>query len=351
MTLLELVQDFGLDLKKTSNCKGGEYHSACPACGEGVNRFAVWPQRNRYWCRRCGTSGDTIQFCRDFMKLSYHEACKKVGESPRLFNHREYKYPISEKPNIFSEPPKEWQGKALAFIEWGQKQLRSSRMILEDLHQRGFTESSINDFKLGCSINSSGRDFYRERSEWGLSCEYKDDGKTRKLWLPAGLIIPTISDKGSVCKLKVRRHKWHPEDKLPKYVEISGSNSCPSVYGDIGQGVVIVLESELDAMLIQQNANDLCFCVALGGVTKRPDFCCDQLLRKSKLILWCLDNDEAGENAAFWWRKTYQHLKFWPSPFGKSPGDALKDYGIDLRQWILKGIGHYTNSELMDSNE
>ena len=44
MTLLELAQNLGLDLKKTSHTKGGEYHSACPGCGEGVDRFVIWPE-------------------------------------------------------------------------------------------------------------------------------------------------------------------------------------------------------------------------------------------------------------------------------------------------------------------
>lgn len=338
MTLLELTQYLGLDLKRTSNSNGGEYHSGCPACGEGVNRFAVWPQMNRYWCRRCGVRGDAIQFCRDFMKMTFSEAREKVGDSSKLLNQRDIKYQYREKLNIISEPSKEWQSKALAFVEWGQKQLRRFELILEDLYQRGFTEDVINEFKLGCSINSSKRDLYRERIEWGLPHEYKEDGKVRKLWLPAGLIIPTISSNGSILKLKVRRHKWNKEDALPKYVEISGSMQCPSVYGDIEREIVIVLESELDAMLIQQSANDLCFCIALGGVTKRPDFKTDQLLKKSKLILWSLDNDEAGKNAAFWWRQTYQHLKFWPAPVGKSPGDAFKEHRINLRDWIMKGI-------------
>lgn len=79
MRLLELAQDFGLDPKKTSNTKGGEYHTACPSCGEGNDRFIIWPQLDRYWCRRCDAKGDAIQFARDFMSLSFGEACQRVN--------------------------------------------------------------------------------------------------------------------------------------------------------------------------------------------------------------------------------------------------------------------------------
>lgn len=78
--LLGLVEDYGLNLRKTSNSQGGEYHSSCPACGDGIDRFVIWPQLNRYWCRRCKISGDGIQFCRDFLGMSFKEACTKVDD-------------------------------------------------------------------------------------------------------------------------------------------------------------------------------------------------------------------------------------------------------------------------------
>jgi hypothetical protein len=352
MTLLELAQNLGFDLKKTSNCKGGEYHSACPACGEGIDRFVIWSELNRYWCRRCGVSGDAIQFCRDFMKLSFREACYRINDTTRLHTKCQLKRSVSERFSVAQEPPKIWQDKASTFVDWTQKQLERTPIVMKELYQRGFRDETIIQNKLGYVINPSSvgsRDFFRERSEWGLPCEYKTEGKRKKLWLPSGLLIPTISNNGGVYKLKVRRQEWYPQDPLPKYVEISGSKSSPSLHGDITSSVAIVLESELDSVLIQQEASDVCFCVALGGSTKKPDFYTDHLLRKFKLILWCLDNDEAGRKAALWWRETYPHLKFWPVPIGKSPGDALKDHGINLREWILRGIAK--NSEVSSQVE
>lgn len=348
MRLLELAQDLGLDLKKTSNCKGGEYHSACPSCGEGVDRFVIWPELNRYWCRRCDASGDAIQFCRDFMSMSFREACHKIKDSSFLHSQCQLKRPVQERLSIAQEPPKAWQDKAMVFVEWAHTQLERSPLAMRELNQRGFHDRTISQFKLGYAKNSASlgsSDFFRERSEWGLPSEYKENSKAKKLWLPSGLVIPTLADDGYVHKLKVRRQDWHPRDPLPKYVEISGSKVCPSIYGNATSKFFVVLESELDAMLLQQEAKDICCCVALGGATKKPDFYTDNLLRKSTLILWCLDNDEAGKKAAFWWREMYPCLRFWPVPIGKSPGDAFKDHGVNLRDWILKGVDFYSKAE------
>lgn len=346
--LLELAGDYGLNLRKTSNSRGGEYHSSCPACGEGIDRFVIWPQINRYWCRRCKINGDGIQFCRDFLGMSFKEACVKVNDFFKLDAKQDGCQEFRNSINAALEPPKLWQEKASAFVQWSQNQLQRSSDMLQTLSLRGLKESTIKQFRLGfCENPVSGysRDIFRNREEWGLPSECKPNGKPKKLWLPSGLVIPTMSNSGSVLKLKVRRQQWHKEDHLPKYVEISGSMQCSSIFGVTQHQVVVVVESEFDALLIHQNATDLCFCIALGGVTKKPDLHTEHLLRQAKFILWCLDNDEAGRNVAFWWRSAYPNLRFWPAPVGKSPGDAFKDHQVNLRDWILKGITFYSKPE------
>lgn len=49
-------------------------------------------------------------------------------------------------------------------------------------------------------------------------------------------------------KVKIRRTAWKEGDKLPKYVEVSGSKSSFSVYGDITLPVSLIQESEFDAL-------------------------------------------------------------------------------------------------------
>lgn len=346
MNLLELTQELRLHLKKTANCKGGEYHGACPSCNDGVDRFMIWPEVNRYWCRRCEINGDAIQFCRDYMQMTFSEACHKTNKTSRLHSEQYLLKHSSTAKKILvaKEPPKIWQQKASAFAGWAQKLLAQSPTAMRELHQRGFHDQTIIQFKLGYTFNTGSwgsRDLIRDRTEWGLLPEYKPDGRAKKIWLPSGLVIPTLSHDGCLYRIKIRREKWHPEDPLAKYVEVVGSKPCASIYGEITSQVTIVLESELDAILIQQEAKDLCCCIALGGAQKRPDFYTDQLLRRSKLILCCLDNDEAGRKEALWWRQSYSLLKFWPVPIGKSPGDAVKNHSLDLREWVSNGIAYY----------
>lgn len=85
--VLMLVEEFtsqGLHPKRVSAIHGGEYVCPCPECG-GEDRFHIWPNREAknctgvYWCRQCDCHGDAIQYCRDYLDLSFRDAIEYVG--------------------------------------------------------------------------------------------------------------------------------------------------------------------------------------------------------------------------------------------------------------------------------
>ena len=81
MNLLDLAIRIGINPVYVAGTQGGEYHSPCPSCS-GKDRFRIQPFRKMtkctgfYKCRKCDKSGDAIQFCRDFLNMSYNEAVK-----------------------------------------------------------------------------------------------------------------------------------------------------------------------------------------------------------------------------------------------------------------------------------
>ena len=182
------------------------------------------------------------------------------------------------KLQIAEEPAAAWTEKAAVFVEWCHSQLMKKPDALDYVTKRGFTLESIARFKLGFNP----KDFFRKRTDWGLNEQLKEDGKPRMLWLPAGLVIPTFASDGKVIKVKIRRTAWSEGDKRPKYAGVSGSKECPSIYGNQALPVALVMESELDALLVQQIAADLVYCVALGGSSKPLDAETDSLLKKQQ---------------------------------------------------------------------
>ncbi len=161
--------------------------------------------------------------------------------------------------------------------------------------------------------------------------------KLRKLCSPHGLTLPWFDENSEILKINIRRLDWHENDDYGKYIKIPGSMQCPAIYGDPSLKVGIILESEFDALLIQQEAGDFCFCIATGGSTQPLDQITDQIIRKCPLIMFCPDVDKAGAKFLERLQEAYTNGVLWPAPFGKSPGDAFADQGINLREWILQG--------------
>lgn len=341
MKLIELAEQVGLKPKWVAATKGGEYKSPCPSC-EGTDRFVIWPKIDRYWCRRCSISGDSIQFCRDFLKMSYIEACSYLQKDPRI----KKRVSVRASPNelkVAEPPPAIWRMKAASFVNWCHADLMQRQDILDYLKSRGFRDETIAKQKFGYCYNPNtyNGDFYRLRSEWGLSDRENGKGGLAKLWLPAGIVIPYHDSVQEVMKIKIRRVNWHADDELPKYIEVSGSSKRLSCFGCIQESIATVLvESELDAILLHQEAYDLCASIALGGVSKKPDLRTHTHLLKSPLLLFALDFDEAGKKAFSYWRSTYANLRAWPAPLAKSPGDAYLK-GVSLKEWVLDGIEFY----------
>ena len=332
MSLLQLAQELSLTPKRTSSTKGGEYHSPCPKFG-GKDRFIIWEKTGRYFCRQCNSKGDEIQFCRDFLGLDFKSACSKLSvvkerrRSACQFFPRPRFIAI---PAIF--PSENWIKKATAFAAACHKDLLNSPYAIGLLQARGFSLGTIKDFSLGWNPSNK----FSEYPQWGLPISYKEEGKARKLWLPKGLVIPTFSN-AHVCKLKIRRSDWKEGDKYDKYIEISGNLKAPSIYGNQDLKVIVLVEAEFDAMLIQQFASDLCCSMAIGGAGKKPDATTDKLIRRAEVVLFSLDFDDAGSRSFQFWKDTYPHITAWPAPRGKSPETSLKE-GSDLRSWLEGGI-------------
>ena len=98
-------------------------------------------------------------------------------------------------------------------------------------------------------------------------------------------------------------------------------------------------ESELDALLLAQEAGDLAAVVSLGTATAKPDTATHEALKAAAVILVSLDTDTAGAKASWaFWPDTYgKRAKRWPSIMGKDASDA-KVNGLDVRAWVVAGL-------------
>ena len=150
------------------------------------------------------------------------------------------------------------------------------------------------------------------------------------------MTIPLCQD-GKVCRIRIRRLK---ADGDPRYYLLRGSDTRAMVLG-IDKSVTVLVESELDGLLLQQEAGDLVNIISLGNAQSRPDQRAAEILNQSQLILVSLDADRAGATESWqWWQQHYPQAHRWPSILGKDPGE-MRAAGVSLRTWVEAGLSEY----------
>ena len=336
MNIKDLLEGDGFSCKKVGNHDGGVYGSPCPWCG-GTDRFRCWPNADNcgnYFCQQCSRKGIAVRYLVEYRGMEYAKACAFLEYTPKVNRGglRNKKINTADRwlPKESDDTPSRiWQSQANFLVSDSVKNLWNHQSSVQKwLHNRGFTNDTIRKFKLGWND----ADQWHTRNSWDLTAELNENGHLKKLWLPAGLVIPYESG-GNVIRIRIRNTQGAT---FQKYYLLQGSSNSPTVIGKLPS--VILVESDLDAFLINQEAGDLVTAIALGSANMRPDKITTDLLRRSNIILNALDCDDAGIKSFWtWWKSYFPASIRWPVPFGKDPTDAYQQ-GLCIRDWIIAGL-------------
>lgn len=329
-----------------SKQKGGsaEFCGPCPKCG-GDDRFITWPDQGRFWCRVCNWSGDETQFLHDTEGLSYIQACERLGIKPKdkgkekeIFRSPE---PKVERwtPKASALPNDDWTAQANILVDQCAKYISLDKQGMEYALSRGLTNETIKSYKIGWNPD----DLCLTREHWGFKPETNPQIRPpKKLFVSKGLVIPTIAN-GTVVDIKVRRYPWNDSEGMGKYIVVPGSSMPPLRLP--GGPCVVVVESELDALLVAQEAKVWASVIALRSASNRPDIETTRLLNNAKIILLATDYDEAGIAAKSWWEQNFTNAFYWPVSVGKDVGD-MAAAGISVKEWVRTGIKSFLLQKL-----
>ena len=330
MNILDLIQADGVKLTKP----GATYRGRCPFHGgKTETSLLVDSDAGKWHCFGCDKHGDAIDWLREKRGLGFLEACYFLGIEPGPRPNEPRPAPAAWTPKEAKTPLELWQTKAGAFLDravsclWSKHGDETRRWLRDN---KGLSNETIKAARLGYHP----ADKNEPRDAWGLPELLDKDGKEKTLWLPGGLVIPLIVG-GQVHRLRIRRDD--PKDDK-RFIIVSGSTSAPLILNP-ERGAACILESELDAILLDQESGDLITSVSIGTAPAKPDTLTHSILQRAETILISLDNDNAGATAAWqFWPETYgMKAKRWPSINGKDASDARLN-GLDLRQWIIAGI-------------
>jgi len=178
------------------------------------------------------------------------------------------------------------------------------------------------------------KDIYEPRAAWGLEVSLKENRTELRQWIPKGLVIPLVG-KDQVLRLRIRRDD--PGDGS-RYIIVSGSSSECMAW-NLERAAAVIVESELDGFLLNQEAGDLIAVIVMGNAQAKPDRITHEALTAVVIILVSLDTDDAGAKSSWqFWPSAYgKRAKRWPVPMGKDPSEAWIK-GLDLSGWIVAGI-------------
>lgn len=348
---LEAVVAADVDLR---GLPGRELHGPCPFCvctsqepphQHRCDRFRLSKDRQRWFCRHCQPKGgNAIDYVMQRDGLTFREACDALsGGALHVYRksagccgiNGPVPAPAVEPPVPEPPPVPAWQGRAEVFAATCEAALWSDggEVAREWLHARGLRDDTLRGWRIGYHGHDAA-ERWEARAAWGLE-------GARSMALPRGIVIPWLDEDGGVWGLKVRRHTADVTTDKPKYHAVAGS-VLELLYGHQtvrSHAPGVLLESELDVLLLAQEADDLCAAVTANGA--RSNFSLRQLwvLRKCVPIHVAYDADDAGQRAAAALRAKGPRYRPVPWPEGvKDLGDFHRG-GHDVRTWAAALLG------------
>jgi hypothetical protein len=114
--------------------------------------------------------------------------------------------------------------------------------------QRGISEETIRAHRLGFIPAVR----WEDHVQWGAAPVQKENGGLKKVWIPRGLTIPLCHDH-RVLRIRIRRPRSAGD---PRYYLMRGSDTRAMILG-LDREIHVIVESELDAMLLFQEAGGL----------------------------------------------------------------------------------------------
>ena len=295
-----------------------------PLCGGEPgksDRFMIWPDRAEnlgevcaqnglkgIWsCRQCGASGDTIAYLTKVEGMDFKAALAELGIEGRRPSFRRRRAPAEPRRESSRWEPQQWPEPTEPWCEYAGKLLAEAEAVIWEeptalawLAKRGISEEAVRAYRIGYLRAESGRfpGRFRARAALGLPPRKGDDGREHtRIFIPRGIVIPTLGADGRVLNLRIRRHKQDLRERSPKYLELEGSCKAPLLLSSSRPAPLaayFVTEAELDAILIHYATGGVVGALAVRTNRGKPDAHAHERLRQAVRIGIALDYDGPG---------------------------------------------------------
>jgi len=280
---------------------GKNYKARSPFTNEKDPSFFVVPDKDFFYCFSSGKGGDIFNFIQEIEKVDFKEALQILAERAgvELTNQDFRKRDDNSKLYLALEYATRFFGLAL----------RKEKKVMDYLHERGLTDDTIKQFRVGYAKDSW--DYIYKTltknkidkitlSKAGLIKAGKKDSYDR---FRARVIFPLFDIQGKVIGFSGRVLPWG-KDQTAKYLNspegplfdkskmLYGFNFAKKTMSK--DDVCIVVEGQLDLIMAHQTGTTSAVGISGTGLT---DFHLSLIKRFTNNIIFALDADDAGLKA------------------------------------------------------
>ncbi|MCD2449792.1 DNA primase [Methylicorpusculum oleiharenae] len=342
--IVDLI-DSRVPLKKT----GSNYVARCPFHTEKTPSFSVSAKKQFFHCFGCGASGNAITFLMDYNHLDFVEAVEDLAAFAGIEVQREKDVGIEQPEKKDISHLYNLMGSVAAFYAEQLKQNPEAKKAVEYLKVRGVSGEIAKSFMLGYAPGDwnslSGRYDTKDLLETGMLVARDGGGSYDRF--RGRIMFPIRNKRGNVVGFGARVL----DDTLPKYLNspetslFSKSNEVYGLYELLNAKQkperILIVEGYMDVVALAQFGINYAV-AALGTAISKAHV--DLLFRFSKEIVFCLDGDSAGRQAA--WRamesvfssvKDGRIVKMMLLPHQHDPDSLVREEGVDKFEQRMAG--------------
>ncbi len=309
------------------NDSGSGNRFNCALC-EDLNRaLEYYPDTDSFFCFRCDNGGDVFDWYQLLRGMSPKEValhvdpmCDVIPIKPRLR--------VAPSPRIIPIRPQaqadlDWQAAVAQVIAASKKALRSKAggPALAYLHGRGLDDLTINQLSFG---------FNPEYRALGPFAALRKPDKDGLMHVLRGIVIPLVA-RGSLPEVPIyrgaviRRQLETPDAPLPlkangkpedRYISLAGTDRHElyphaEIHPSQLPAPVLIVEGEMDAATLMQEAGQIGPVVTLGGASgSLSDFALEQICQADHFMV-LTDRDPRGLAAYFKWKERLAGKHVW----------------------------------------
>lgn len=322
--------------------KGRNYLAVCPFHDDSNPSMSISPEKQIFMCFVCHHGGNVFTFLKDYLKISYIEAVKKVAEIGRIdltsYNLSETKAPINEK----LEPMFKMHEEA-SKIYTHYLNTKLGLEAKEYLNNRKINDEIIETFQIGYAINKPILVKPFEKMGYSLIDMYKSglviESTNNYDRFTDRIMFPLNNQEGRVIGFSGRIFKQNQSNDS-KYMNSPESDIF--IKGDTlynyhrvkeevrKKGYIIITEGFMDVIAFYKVG--IKNVVAIMGTAFTSGHL--KALRKlTTMIYLCLDGDQAGKAANLKSCNLLEEngfkVKIVNLPTNKDPDEVLETSGKD----------------------